>query len=198
MPLLLVIDAASLKPYWRLWDAKESWLLLLGAFPGVTLGIIFWRIADQDALRLLIGSIAVGFVILQLARRTRAGRKRRLGPGYGILAGCGSAFATFVSHAGGPVAAVYLLSKDMSKTRYQATTVLVFAVLNVVKDVAYTFLGAITPQTLLAGAYLVPAAFFGTWLGVVAHRAIPERVFFNVTYALLLATGSKLIFDALT
>ena len=54
-----------------------------------------------------------------------------------------------------------------------------------------------TTQSLLAGLYLVPAALFGAWLGVVAHRAIPERAFFAVTYVLLLATGTKLIFDAL-
>ena len=46
-------------------------------------------------------------------------------------------------------------------------------------------------------SFLVPGALFGAWLGVVAHRAIPERAFSIVTYALLLAAGSKLIADSL-
>ena len=95
------------------------------------------------------------------------------------------------------MAAGYLLSQDLSKTGYQATTVLVFGLVNVAKTIAYGFLGAITLQSFLAGLWLVPGALFGAWLGVVAHRAIPERAFFIVTYALLLAAGSKLIADSL-
>ena len=71
-------------------------------------------------------------------------------------------------------------------------------VVNVAKTIAYAGLGAITVQSVLAGLWLVPAAVLGAWLGVVAHRAIPERGFFLVTYTLLLAAGTKLIFDAVT
>jgi uncharacterized membrane protein YfcA len=199
MPLLLLIDAATLKPYWRRWDLRQSRLLLLGSGPGVLLGVLFWKLADPDMLRLLIGVIAVGYVGWQAVRRLRP---PRAGPPahrwVGVLAGCASAFTSFVSHAGGPVAAVYLLSQGLSKTGYQATTVLVFGIVNVAKTVAYAFLGAITLQSLLAGLWLAPAALLGAWLGVAAHRAIPERGFFLVTYALLLAAGSKLILDAAT
>jgi uncharacterized membrane protein YfcA len=199
MPLLLLIDAVTLKPYWRRWDRRQSRLLLIGAGPGVILGIVFWKIANQDMLRLLIAGIAIGYVAMQFAQRWRQPRAARPAPAWlGVVTGAGSAFTSFVSHAGGPVAAVYLLSQDLSKTGYQATTVLVFGIVNVAKTVAYGALGAITAQSLLAGLWLVPAAIVGAWLGVVAHRAIPERAFFLVTHALLLAAGSKLIFDVIS
>ena len=199
MPLLLLIDAATLKPYWRRWDARQTRLLLIGAGPGVLLGVLFWKIANPDMLRLLIGVIAIGYVALQFAPRARFSDGGTPAPRWaGVLAGAASAFTSFVSHAGGPVAAVYLLSQGLSKTGYQATTVLVFGVVNVAKTIAYAGLGAITVQSVLAGLWLVPAAVLGAWLGVVAHRAIPERGFFLVTYTLLLAAGTKLIFDAVT
>lgn len=199
MPLLLLVDGLTLKPYWQRWDMRQSRLLLIGAGPGVILGIVFWKIANQDMLRLLIGLIAIGYVVMQLALRWRRPRATRLAPPWlGMVTGAVSAFTSFVSHAGGPVAAVYLLSQDLSKTSYQATTVLVFGVVNVAKTVAYSALGAITLQSLLAGLWLVPAAVVGAWLGVVAHRAVPERAFFLITYALLLAAGSKLIFDVVS
>lgn len=198
MPLLLLIDGVTLKPYWKRWDARQTRLLLIGAGPGVLLGVWFWQIANQDMLRLLIGVIAIGYVAIQLLQRWYPPRAARAAPAWlGVLAGAGSAFTSFVSHAGGPVAAVYLLSQDLSKTGYQATTVLVFGLVNVAKTIAYGFLGAITLQSFLAGLWLVPGALFGAWLGVVAHRAIPERAFFIVTYVLLLAAGSKLIADSL-
>ncbi|MEL6601265.1 MAG: sulfite exporter TauE/SafE family protein, partial [Pseudomonadota bacterium] len=59
-------------------------------------------------------------------------------------------------------------------------------------------LGLFTGQTLVANLFLAPIAIAGTWLGVWAHRMIPETVFFAITYVLLTLTGTKLIFDALT
>lgn len=199
MPLLLLIDGATLKPYWRQWDPRQARLLLVGAGPGVLAGVLFWSIADPDMLRLLIGAIAIGYVVWQVVRRMAPTQAGAPAPAWlGVAAGAGSAFTSFVSHAGGPVAAVYLLSQGLSKTRYQATTVLVFGLVNVAKTISYVCLGAITWPSLMAGFWLIPAAVLGAWLGVVAHRAIPERTFFLVTYTLLLAAGAKLIFDAVT
>jgi uncharacterized membrane protein YfcA len=41
-------------------------------------------------------------------------------------------------------------------------------------------------------------ALIGAWIGVKAHHMVPERAFFILTYLLLILTGSKLIFDAIT
>lgn len=196
LPLLLLIDAATLRPYWRQWSWREARVLLLGGVAGIALGVLFWRAADPNLLRLLIGLIALGHVAqLLLRRRTAAGVERPAPTAVGLAAGALAAFTSFVSHAGGPVVAVYLLSRGLGKTGYQATTVLVFAVLNVAKAVAYGALGAITVQSLSSGLVLAPAALAGAWLGVVAHRAIPERAFFAVTYILLTGAGLKLIYD---
>jgi len=116
----------------------------------------------------------------------------------GALAGVTAGFTSFVSHAGGPPAAVYLLSKGLNKTQYQATTVLVFWIVNIVKFIPYAFLGMFTPQTAMANLVLAPFALLGAWLGVKAHRMVPERLFFALTYVLLTVTGAKLIWDGVT
>lgn len=199
LPILMLIDAVTLRPYWRQWDWKEARLLLLGALPGLALGAAFWSVANPDALRLFVGAISVGYVVWEIAGRARLARAAGPAtPRLGVLAGCLAGFTSFVSHAGGPVTAVYLLSKGMTKTGYQATTVLFFTMVNIAKAGAYVGFGTINAATLQAGLYLAPAAVFGAWIGVVAHRAIPERAFFLVTYVLLFLAGSKLIFDALT
>ena len=99
---------------------------------------------------------------------------------------------------GGPPAAVYLLSRGMTKTEYQASTVLLFWVINVAKFVPYAYLGMFTLQTGLANLALAPFALAGAWVGVKAHRLVPERVFFALTYVLLVVTGIKLIWDGLS
>jgi len=199
LPLLMLIDLASLKPYWRRWHWPDARLLILGGVPGVLLGVVLYRVADADVMRLLIGGISVLFVAWQIGRRggwIRPARDRL--PGWaGVLAGVVTGFTSFVSHAGGPSAAIYLLSQRLDKTRYQASTVLIFWVLNIVKFVPYAFLGMFTWQTAAANLALAPFALIGTWLGVRAHDLVPERLFFGLTYVLLLATGGKLIRDGL-
>ena len=91
-----------------------------------------------------------------------------------------------------------LLGQGLGKTTYQATTVITFFAINILKAGPYAMLGLFPAETLKVCLYLAPAALFGAWIGVKAHRMIPERPFFAITYVLLTITGTKLIFDALT
>ncbi|MEL6644471.1 MAG: sulfite exporter TauE/SafE family protein [Pseudomonadota bacterium] len=200
LPLLMVIDAATLRPYWKRWSLPDAKLLMTGAVPGVALGAVLYQLANADVLRFLIGAISLAFVAYQIARSRGLIRTQNLalGKGVGLTTGMIAGFTSFVSHAGGPPVAMYLLSRGLAKTTYQATTVLTFFAVNILKFVPYAFLGIFTAETLAANLVLVPAALIGAWLGVLAHRLVPEAVFFAITYVLLVAAGSKLIFDALT
>jgi uncharacterized membrane protein YfcA len=199
LPLLMLIDVATLRPYWKRWSWPDARLLLMGAVPGVALGAGLYRMADPDLFRLLIGAISLAFVAWQAASRAgmiRA-RERPMPIWAGGLAGLVAGFTSFVSHAGGPPAAVYLLSRRLDKTAFQATTVLLFWMVNVVKFIPYAFLGIFTVQTVVMDLLLAPFAILGAWLGVKAHRLVPEALFFAITYVLLTVTGVKLIWDGL-
>jgi len=200
LPLLILIDVATLRPYWRQWSWPDARLLMIGAVPGVFLGALFWRASNPDVLRLFLGLVCLAFVTFQLARARNIIRirPRPFKPWVGGLTGAIGGFTSFVSHAGGPPVAIYLLAKGMSKTTYQATTVISFFVINILKAGPYAALGLFSAETLKVCIYLAPAALFGAWIGVKAHRMIPERLFFAITYVLLSITGTKLIFDAVT
>lgn len=200
LPLLMLIDVATLPPYWRKWSWPDARILVIGSLPGVVLGVLLYKVANADVFRLLIGAMALGFVAFQLAGQRGLIRapERPAGAGAGLLAGVVAGFTSFVSHAGGPPVAMYLLSQRLGKTAFQATTVLVFWAVNIAKVVPYAFLGIFTVETLWANLLLAPAALVGAWLGVKAHRIVPEQLFFAITYVLLGITGTKLIWDALT
>lgn len=200
LPLLMLVDLVTLRPYWRGWHWPSARIVILWALPGVILGAALYRVANPDVFRVLIGVIALAFVAFQIARG-RGWLKitpQPLGPAAGLLAGLAAGFTSFVSHAGGPPVAIYLLAQGLSKTVFQATTVLIFWAINLSKAVPYAFLGIFTAETLWANLLLAPFALLGAWLGVKAHHAIPERAFFAVTYILLTITGAKLIWDACT
>ena len=200
LPLLMLIDVSTLRPYWGRWHLREAGLVIAGALPGIALGAALYRIASPDVLRLLIGLVSVGFVIWQISVKQgwlRFGARHMPDPA-GLVAGLAVGFTSFVSHAGGPPAAVFLLSRGLGKTGYQATSVLIFWAVNIAKFIPYAFLGMFTLETAQANLVLAPFAVLGAWIGVRAHHAVPERAFFALTYILLTITGLKLIWDGLT
>ena len=197
LPLLMVMDLGTVRSFWKQWDWPRSRLVILGSIPGVALGTLLYSVTNDDVLRLLIGVIAVGFVIWRMVPKSGL-KDANFSRGVGLFAGAVTGFTSFVSHAGGPPAAVYLLSQRLDKTTYHASATLIFWVVNALKVVPYTFLGIFTFESLRTDLFLLPFALIGVWLGVRAHHLVPERVFFGLTYVLLSGTGAKLIFDALT
>lgn len=200
LPLLIVMDIAALRAFWGKWDRQASRALIIGSVPGIALGAAVYGIADPRVFKVLIGLVAIGFVIWQIGRRANLIRAsgREMGMRGGMITGAVAGLTSFISHAGGPPAAVYLLTKPIDKTTYQATTVISFWVINLLKIVPYAMLGIFSRDTLVAGVYLAPVAVAGVLLGVVLHKQISERWFFLLTYAFLTVTGGKLIMDALS
>ena len=200
LPLLMLSDITGLRSYWREWSWADARALMLGMVPGVALGAFLFSVTDDDMVRVAIGLIALGFVAFQFARARGLLRIPPREPSMirGGFWGLAAGFTSFVSHAGGPPAAAYLLGRSLDKRTYQATTVIAFWWVNLLKFGPYAALGLFTRETLIANVILAPVVVVGTLLGVAAHRIVPERLFFGLTYAFLIVTGSKLLWDGLT
>lgn len=199
LPLLMLVDAATLRPFWRQWHWPSAKGMIIGAVPGCIIGAVLYTMVDADVFRLLIGAICIAFVAFQMARNLGllAVRQIPFSRPFAWIAGLVGGFTSFVSHAGGPPTAIFLLSQGLSKTTFQATTVLTFWAINWMKVVPYAYLGIFSLESLKASALLAPFALIGAWIGVRAHRLVPERAFFALTYVLLMATGLRLIWVAL-
>ncbi|WP_368185148.1 sulfite exporter TauE/SafE family protein [Aestuariibius sp. HNIBRBA575] len=198
LPLLMLVDVTSLKPYWRKWDWGASKAVIIGAIPGVAMGAALYAFVPADLFRLMIGLMCLLFVGWRWAGALgwlRADR-RPISNILGGLSGFVGGFTSFVAHAGGPPVAMYLLRLGRDKTTFQASTILIFWGINGMKFIPYAFLGIFTWQTMLADLFLAPVAIFGAWLGVRAHYLISERAFFTLSYVLLVLTGLRLIWIA--
>ena len=87
-------------------------------------------------------------------------------------------------------------AQRLDKTTFQATTVLVFWAINLSKFGALCRAWASSPARRCCSTSRLPRSrVLGTWIGVRAHRAISDRVFFGLTYVLLTVTGAQLIWD---
>ena len=203
LPLLMVMDVTGLRAWRGRWNLAEARPMMLGAAPGIAAGALFFAMVPGDAVRLLIGLIALGFIAFQLAQARGWGPRpaegpRRPAPLRGGFWGAVAGFTSFASHAGGPPAAVHLLTRGLSKGEYQATTVILFWWINVVKVGPYWAVGLFGDGQLATALWLSPVAVAGMLLGVWAHDKVPQRLYFGLIRVMLAITGTKLVWDGAT
>lgn len=200
LPILCAMDVFGLLAYRKQWSGHHVRALLPGALLGILLGSLAFGVVPVEWVRLLIGVIAVTFTLnrwFDIAQRlgSEAGKP---GPVIGFLSGATSGLTSTMAHAGGPPLLVYLLPQRMDKTLFVGTSVVFFAIVNYLKLIPYGLLGQLSPKNLGLSLLFAPLAPLGIWLGLHLERRIPEKPFYRVSYAILFATGCKLIYDSLS
>jgi uncharacterized protein len=197
LPILCVMDAVGLWAYRGKWVWPELRILLPASLIGIVAGTLMFEIMSPSRLRLLLGTVAVAFALHHWLH-TRLGDKstpKHFGPAVGIAAAIVAGFTSFIAHSGGPAITMYLLRRGIDRTRFVATTVMFFAVLNYVKIVPYAWLGQFDRSNLITALALSPLAPVGMGMGIWLHHRVTERIFFQLAYAMLFVVGLKLIWD---
>lgn len=196
LPILMLMDMTAVRTYWGQWDRRNLLYTAPGAVLGTALGLATFDLLSANALRVLVGTIALAYALrwwIGTSRRAARDAGWLRGTAWATLAG----FTSFGVHAGGPPLHIYLLSQRMDKTTFQATTVAFFFAINWLKIGPYAWLGQLDGNNLATSVVLAPLALLGIKLGVVLHQRVDERWFFRVVYASLLVLGPKLIWDGL-
>ncbi len=197
LPLLILMDAAALRVFWGRWARPDAYALTGWLLVGAAVGWALFDSLSPAGIQLALGVISLAFVGFRAAQqvgwRPEGGSEWRAGrmAFWGSVAGVTS----FVAHAGGPPVAMTLIPRNLDKTAYQATVVLAFAAVNLVKVPPYVGLGLIRADTLILVAALAPAAFAGVRLGVWMHRRVDQKTFETVVLVGLALTGVKLMRD---
>ena len=195
LPVLIVMDMIGLWNY----RTRASWTVLRAMLPGAFAGILLgWATAayvSDDAVRILVGAIALVFAVAQILaefRRAEPAAENTLrGSFWGLVAG----FTSFVSHAGGPPFQAYTLPLKLDKLIFAGTGVVFFAIVNAAKVVPYFALGQFATDNLFQSLLLLPVAICGVFLGIWTVRRVSQKIFYWVTYAAMILVGAKLIHD---
>lgn len=197
LPILCLMDLLTLWAYRGRWVWPELRILLPASLVGIGLGTLLFGYMSPEAVKLIIGVIAVWFTLdFWLRRRLTPDSAHRDVPrSYGAIGGATAGFTSFISHAGGPPVTMYLLRRPLNRTDFVATTVVFFAVVNYVKLVPYAWLDQLSSDNLLLSLILAPLAPVGVATGVWLHRRVTDRFFFGFAYLLLFVVGLKLIRD---
>jgi uncharacterized protein len=196
LPILLVMDAAGLWAYRGRFSRENMKLILVGGVLGVALGALTFRYFSDAWIRLILGALAVGFVLQRYVIRAGGKAAPRSTP-QGLFWSAFAGMSSTIAHAGGPPLSIYLLPQRLDKAVLVGTTVIFFAVINFVKLVPYTWLGLFDARNLSTSLVLAPLAPLGIWIGVTLMKRLSEVLFYRICYALLLVVGARLLWEGL-
>ena len=197
LPIMVVQDWVGVYAFRRQVDWRNLAILLPAAFVGVVLAFFMAARVSEDWVRLAIGVISIGFVVLTLVRdRLGAAQARAARVAPGLFWGAVAGFASFVSHAGGPPFLVYTLPQRLAAPVFAGTSVLFFAAVNLMKVPPYLMLGQFSRANLTASLLLLPLAVVSTLGGVWVVRRIAPEKFYKVVLAATFGLGLKLVYDA--
>ena len=196
LPILIISDWFAITAYWNKGHTGHLKVLLIGAVLGILVGTLTFQFVSEPMMRLLMGVLAIGFVLSRwfgASPTAETPQDEDLGPG--VFWGSVSGFTSFTAHAGGPQFQIYMMPKGQDKLTFQATNVIFFTVVNLVKVPPYIMLGQFTQPLLLSALALMPAAAVGVFLGYRLQNKLPEKLFFQIMNLLLFLTGLKLAWD---
>lgn len=207
LPILLIMDVVSVWAYRRTFDRRVVVSMLPGGIAGTAIGWLTASLVSDDAVRVLVGVIALAFLARVWwqwwSKRRRptaepgpatAHRPGRLGATvWGTLAG----YTSFVAHAGGPPFQTHVVPLRLSPVLYAGTSAIFFALINAIKVIPYAELGQFGRENLTAVAILAPLAILSTMVGVKVVHLIREEVFYRVLSVSIFLIAVKLIHDGI-
>jgi len=197
LPILVVQDWVSVWAFRRDFSSRNLIILIPSSVIGVALGWLLAARVSDDAVRLAVGAISIGFVLYMLAReRLKRAPVEKPGVPAGILWGSLAGFTSFISHSGSPPFQVYVMPQYLKPRVFAGTATMFFAAVNLLKIPPYFMLGQFSRENLLVSGGLIPVAVLSTFAGVwLVRRVSPDR-FYAIILALTFFIGVKLTYDA--
>jgi uncharacterized protein len=197
-PLVSFMDLFAVGAFGpKTWSKPDLVWLVPGLLAGIVIGYAFFTLVDSRLVGLGIGAITLAFAADYFLRvRHAPGGGHPVSPPLALVAGLASGFTSFVAHAGGPPAQMYLLRRGLNKTAYAGTNLALFIFGNLVKLVPFGILMWAQPHTFWLAVALSPIVPLGVWAGKWLHDRLEQRRLFFWCYVLLSAAAGKLLYDA--
>src|SRR6266508_2526147 len=192
LPILLIQDVISVWVYRRQWSAWNLKVLLPGSVVGVGAAWLFAAHVPNAYVEVAVGVTGVCFALYTWFGRVPAQPSRpsvAVGMFWGSLAG----FTSTIIQVGAPPYQVHVLPQRLDKLTLIGTTIIFFALVNVMKVVPYVALGQLFTRTLAASAVLLPFAVATNFLGLWLARRTPTELFYKIAYFLMFLISLELI-----
>jgi uncharacterized protein len=194
LPILLIQDVISCWVYRREWSAWNLKVLLPGSIVGVAAAGLFAAYVPNAYVEIAVGITGICFVLYSFVVRVPSDPRKpsaAAGMFWGSLAG----FTSTIIQVGAPPYQIYILPQRLEKLTLIGTTIIFFALVNVMKVVPYFALGQFSPRTLATSAVLLPLAIAANLAGLWIARRTPTEMFYKIAYLLVAVISIALIWQ---
>ena len=211
LPVLICGDVFSIIHYPKQKDWRNLKMLVPSCVVGVGIGwavlVLLGNMMQAKGglsaiLDPLVGGICLMFLVIQLwryfgeSKLTERPEPYRPKVWHGLAVGTLAGITSTLSHAAGPLIALFLLPQKLDKRIFVGTAVTYFFFGNAVKLIPYGFQGMFTVPRAWTSAVLLPAVVVGTLVGVLLNRKFTGRAFALIIYACTLVMVLKLLVGA--
>lgn len=194
LPILIFQDMISIYAYRRSFSKWNLMVLSPGGVVGILVGAAMVSIIDRAMFELALGVISLGFGVERVIRYFGATPKphepNRI---IGAICGAFAGFTSMIAHAGVPPFQFFVLPQRLPRDVYIGTSVIFYAVVNLIKLPFFLSLGQITQGTAVASAALFPIALASVMLGIFLVRRISNDRYILVANLILAGIGVLLI-----
>ena len=199
LPILCLMDVVSVWTWWGVYDRRTLVDMMPSAVVGIGLGWLTAAFVTEEMVRLIVGAVAIAFVLRWIYVQIRHGASHSASPNrvaaafWGTIAG----FTSFVARVGGPPFQIYALPLRLDPKVLSGTSAILFAATNALKLVPYFALGQFDTTNLTASAVLMPLAPLSTIAGAWLVRRMRPETFYPFTYATVALVAVKLLWDGI-
>ncbi len=201
LPCLIIMDLTGIYGWRGQWCWEQLKRLLPAAGVGVCFGALSFHLLSDNALRIMIGLIGLGFGMqwwVQHLGFTQSVDQEVPGAWHTRCWSMIAGFTSFSVHAGGPPLQIALLPQNLDPKMYAATTVVFFTFVNLVKVFPYYWLDQFTDEVLWTALILAPVGPFAVLLGILLNQTVSAFWFYRVCYFGLVISSLRLLFIGMT
>ena len=195
LPILIFSDIIAVYRFRREFDFSTLKLIVPFAALGIIIGSLTFKYFSEDLLKLIVGIMGFLFAghyfLFKKEKKITTKKNFLKGAIFSSIAG----FSSFCVHAGGTPTSIYLLPLRLKKEIYVGTRIIFFTFVNLIKLPLYIYLSMMNFDTLYQSVLLLPLAITGIFIGYKLLKIIDENLFYNIIYALILVSSTKLLID---
>jgi uncharacterized membrane protein YfcA len=174
-------------------DWKRIYPLVIGAIPGVVVGVFALKRLNREIIHWILGVILITYSLYGLSAKTSDKEIPVIWAyPFGFLAGCfGGAFS-----AVGPPVIVYTSLQAWNKDQIKVTLQGFFLISGLLVVFCHAMGGLTTSTVLLLYGFALPTLVLGTYLGSLLYGVIREEAYRKVIIVLLGLLGILMIYRA--
>ena len=166
--------------------------LIMGAIPGVFLGIGFLKYSDEQLIRHLLGGIVLSYSLYSLFKKNPV-KRREIPRPWGVTAGFLTGLIGASFNAGGPPTIIYVTLTGWKKDEMKGTLSAFFLVTGLMISTGHFTTGLSNKTTFCLYLLNAPVVIVGVVAGMRAYSRVSAHIYLRIVLILLLAMGTILL-----